>query len=419
MSFIATDLMPLIQTARFNLWHYRSADLKATIVTPGYFAAAAARLQAGDVMIVQSADSMAILPLRSNVGIGPGVTLDGAVTPIALTRTVAQTLRMVQAAGAVVATIILAPLVAGVIMGSAIPVQAQVIGPISSVIVTLRNAQNQVIPPCEPCRSTRATRSRRCPRRPKAPATASRSRTTRTAASWSPRAASTSCPTCSSCWPRTGRSCCRRTAPPSPRTDRSAHPPRTTPFLNGRSLMPDLRISELPAATAVADSDLTPFVQVTPTPSTKRASLSQLRRAVLADRGVDVRDFGAVGDGTANDAPAIQAAINALGAAGGTVNLGARTYRLNSAITISSNSVRLQGAGFAEGGNPGDGTWLTVASTAFTPITFTGVASRARACTTSPSARRMARRRTHPGRPPPMTSSSRCWIAWAASTSTT
>jgi hypothetical protein len=53
----------------------------------------------------------------------------------------------VQAAGAVVATIILAPLVAGVIMGSAIPVQAQVIGPISSVIVTLRNAQNQVIPP--------------------------------------------------------------------------------------------------------------------------------------------------------------------------------------------------------------------------------------------------------------------------------
>lgn len=147
MSFIATDLMPLIQTARFNLWHYRSADLKAAIVTPGYFAPAAGRLQAGDVMIVQSSDSMAILPVRSNVGIGPGVTLDGAVTPIALTRTVAQTLRMVQAAGAVVATIILAPLVAGIIMGSAIPVHAQVVGPIASVVVTLRNAQNQVIPP--------------------------------------------------------------------------------------------------------------------------------------------------------------------------------------------------------------------------------------------------------------------------------
>jgi len=87
--------------------------------------------------------------VRSNVGIGPGVTLDGAVTPIALTRTVAQTLRMVQAAGAVVATILLAPLVAGVIMGTAIPVQAQVVGPISQVVVTLRNAQNQVMPPAK------------------------------------------------------------------------------------------------------------------------------------------------------------------------------------------------------------------------------------------------------------------------------
>ncbi|MDB5412002.1 MAG: hypothetical protein JWR10_337 [Rubritepida sp.] len=149
MSFIATDLMPLIQTARFNLWHYRSADLKATITTPGYFAAAIGRLQAGDVMIVQSADAMAILPLRSNVGIGPGVTLDGAVTPIALTRAVAQTLRMVQAAGAVVTTIILAPLLAGVIMGAAIPVSAQVIGPITEIVVTLRNGQGQIVPPSQ------------------------------------------------------------------------------------------------------------------------------------------------------------------------------------------------------------------------------------------------------------------------------
>lgn len=149
MSFIATDLMPLIQTARFNLWHYRSADLKAAIVAPGYFAEAAGRLQAGDIILLQSADAMTILPVRSNAGIGPGVTLDGAVTPIALTRTVAMTLRMVQAASAVVATIILAPLVAGVIMGTAIPVQAQVIGPISEVVVTLRNAQNQVIPPAK------------------------------------------------------------------------------------------------------------------------------------------------------------------------------------------------------------------------------------------------------------------------------
>ncbi len=140
--------------------------------------------------------------------------------------------------------------------------------------------------------------------------------------------------------------------------------------------MPDLKISELPAASSVADADLTPFVQTAPTPATRRATLSQLRRAVLADRGVDVRDFGALGNGTANDAPAIQAAINALGTAGGVVQFGPRTYRIASAITISSTSVRLQGAGFAEGGQPGEGTWLTVDQTGFTPFTFSGVAAR-------------------------------------------
>jgi hypothetical protein len=140
--------------------------------------------------------------------------------------------------------------------------------------------------------------------------------------------------------------------------------------------MPDLKISELPAASSIADADLTPFVQTSPTPATRRASLSQMRRAVLAERGVDVRDFGAIGNGVANDAPAIQAAINALGAAGGVVQFGPRTYRIASAITITSSSVRLQGAGFTEGGQPGEGTWVTVDLTGFTPFTFSGVAAR-------------------------------------------
>ncbi len=140
--------------------------------------------------------------------------------------------------------------------------------------------------------------------------------------------------------------------------------------------MPDLKISELPAATTLADTDIAPLVQSSPTATTRRASVSQVRRQVLVDRGVDVRDFGATGNGTSNDAPAIQAAINALGAAGGVVHLGARTYRLASAITVNGGAVRLQGQGFNDGGSPGTGTWLTVDQTGFTPITFTGTAAR-------------------------------------------
>jgi hypothetical protein len=140
--------------------------------------------------------------------------------------------------------------------------------------------------------------------------------------------------------------------------------------------LPDLKISELPAATTLTDADLTPLVQNTPTNTTRRASMSQLRRQVLADRGVDVRDYGALGNGVANDAPAIQAAINALGSAGGVVNLGARTYRLASAIVVTNGAVRITGQGFNEGGSPGAGTWLTVDQANFTPFTFTGTAAR-------------------------------------------
>lgn len=142
--------------------------------------------------------------------------------------------------------------------------------------------------------------------------------------------------------------------------------------------MPDTRISELPAASALADADLAPVVQTSGTLlETRRATVAQLRSAVLVDRGAHVRDFGAVGDGVANDAPAIQAAINNLVArGGGTLRFGARVYRLASAISITAGTVRLEGMGFTEASGPGQGTWLRIDSTGFTPFTFTGVAAR-------------------------------------------
>ncbi len=57
-------------------------------------------------------------------------------------------------------------------------------------------------------------------------------------------------------------------------------------------------------------------------------------------RIVNVRDYGAQGNGIANDAPAITAAKTALGAAGGVIYFPAGTYAVpNNVITLSSNIV--------------------------------------------------------------------------------
>jgi hypothetical protein len=149
MPFTSNALIPLIQTSGFNLWHYRSPDLRIEITAPGYFNAAATSLRAGDVMILQAADAMAMLPVRSNALTGPGVTLDGAVTPISLTRSISQVFSITQAASAVVRTIILAPLLAGIVAGTSIPVQAQVHGPVSQVMVSLRDSAGRLVPPAQ------------------------------------------------------------------------------------------------------------------------------------------------------------------------------------------------------------------------------------------------------------------------------
>ncbi|MFL1461148.1 hypothetical protein ACI6QG_03015 [Roseococcus sp. DSY-14] len=149
MPFATNALVPLVQNGGFTMWLYRSDDLRADVAAPGYFNPAAARLRAGDLMLLVAADAMAMLPVRSNALTGPGVTLDGAVAPVALSRAVAQAFSITQAAQAVVRTVVLAPLLAGIVVGTAIPVQAQVHGPVQQVTVTLRDARGQVVPPAQ------------------------------------------------------------------------------------------------------------------------------------------------------------------------------------------------------------------------------------------------------------------------------
>ncbi|MBL6458622.1 hypothetical protein JMJ55_25105 [Belnapia sp. T6] len=142
--------------------------------------------------------------------------------------------------------------------------------------------------------------------------------------------------------------------------------------------MPDARISELPLATALADADIAPLVQASGTVTeTRRATLAQLRGAVLADRGAHVRDYGAVGDGSTDDGPAFQAAVDDLKTrGGGTLHLGPRVYRIASPVVVNGATIRFQGTGFTEGPGPGQGSWLRIGTTGFTPFTFTGTNSR-------------------------------------------
>lgn len=63
---------------------------------------------------------------------------------------------------------------------------------------------------------------------------------------------------------------------------------------------------------------------------------------------IHVADFGAIGNGSANDAPAINSAISWMKAnGGGTLVFGAGTYLCNSAIDLKGAYISLRGAGFS------------------------------------------------------------------------
>ncbi|MBR0650742.1 hypothetical protein GXW78_13780 [Roseomonas terrae] len=142
--------------------------------------------------------------------------------------------------------------------------------------------------------------------------------------------------------------------------------------------MSDTKISALPSIAAAADTDVLPIVQGSGSAAaTRRVSLAQLRGGILADRAYHVRDFGAVGDGTTNDAPAIQAAIDTMATSGGGVlEFGPRSYRIASPVVVNGAAITFQGAGITENPSGTNGTWLRIDSIGFTPFTFTGTAAR-------------------------------------------
>jgi hypothetical protein len=65
----------------------------------------------------------------------------------------------------------------------------------------------------------------------------------------------------------------------------------------------------------------------------------------LKNRALNVMDYGAIGDGSTNDSPAINATIAALPSMGGTILFPPGTYLIGSTITIDRDDVALVGGG--------------------------------------------------------------------------
>ncbi|MDN3568218.1 hypothetical protein QWZ14_27885 [Paeniroseomonas aquatica] len=149
MPFSPANLAALIQGNTFTLWQYRTTDTRAAVSAGGYFAAVAGSLKPGDLMVLQAADAVALVPIRSGPALGTGVTLDGAVGPLNTVRAAAQGFSLGQAAAAVVRTIILAPFAAGIVTGTIIPVSASIAGPVSQVVFSLRDGSGAVVPPVQ------------------------------------------------------------------------------------------------------------------------------------------------------------------------------------------------------------------------------------------------------------------------------
>ena len=146
MPFSPADLGALFQGDGFTLWHYRTADTRASVAAPGYFAPMAGSMLPGDLVVLQAADAMALLPVRAGTALGTGVTLDGAVGALSLVRAAAQRFSFSQTAQAVVRTLVLGPVAASMVAGSAFAVSASVSGPVGQVVFTVRDNSGAVVP---------------------------------------------------------------------------------------------------------------------------------------------------------------------------------------------------------------------------------------------------------------------------------
>lgn len=140
MPYNPTSLAALLQGSGFTLWLYRTTDTRAEALAPGYFEPAAPRLEAGDIILLQAADAVSLLPVRAGDFVAAGLTLDTAPAAFRAERQATQKFRFRQAVEAVARSILLAPIAAGLLVGGTIEARAAVHGPVPQVVFTLLDA---------------------------------------------------------------------------------------------------------------------------------------------------------------------------------------------------------------------------------------------------------------------------------------
>ena len=76
MAYNPAALAELASTDIFTLWYYTTTDTRTQVLATGYFSADATRLQPGHLIICQTSDAMAFLPVRISAAVGSGLVVD-------------------------------------------------------------------------------------------------------------------------------------------------------------------------------------------------------------------------------------------------------------------------------------------------------------------------------------------------------
>jgi hypothetical protein len=145
MPFNNSNLVSLVGNSGFTIWLYRTTDTRAATIAAGYFAPAAARLEAGDIIIALTTDAVSLLPVRAGDVVAAGLVLDTAAAPFRAQIRAAQRFLARQGASGLVMTVVLAPLAAGILSNGTVQAQAAVAGPVTQVAFSISDAAGATV----------------------------------------------------------------------------------------------------------------------------------------------------------------------------------------------------------------------------------------------------------------------------------